>query len=342
MRRFNRLMQRLSNSAFAVLAVGSTFAMSMSGANAQSVDSDKATKHYTIGYVAPALSITLYQTLEDVLQKAAKANGDTVATYDPNNDPNTQSQQIDTMVAKKVDAIIVIAVDPNAVLPAIQRAKKAGIKIIALNRDLANGALRDVFVGLDYVKVGQQLTEYMCAAQQTPRLALILGPVTASYTIDMHKGINLAMAEGVCSKAKIVYQTNLTAITAQESLAATQNAITRASDVNGFYVAVDQLLPGVFSGMAGAGRNPNSATIVSQNGDPGTLGWMKQGKLHFDLAYRPHKVGTMIYQIARDLASGKSVPPVVHIEPLGFSPAPIQSLSFTQQNANGLKDSDLE
>jgi hypothetical protein len=52
-----------------------------------------------------------------------------------------------------------------------------------------------------------------------------------------------------------IERVTLTAIIAWESPTATQNAITRASDINAFDVAGNQLIPGVFRGLSGAEVN---------------------------------------------------------------------------------------
>ncbi|WSQ10617.1 substrate-binding domain-containing protein [Streptomyces sp. NBC_01231] len=64
-----------------------------------------------------------------------------------------QSGQMDTMVADKVDVILVDAVDAKAIVPAIKRAKDAAIPVIAYDR-LAQGPI-DAYVSHDNELVGE-------------------------------------------------------------------------------------------------------------------------------------------------------------------------------------------
>ncbi|CAM5733161.1 hypothetical protein SALBM311S_11286 [Streptomyces alboniger] len=64
-----------------------------------------------------------------------------------------QSGQMDTMVADKVDVILVDAVDAKAIVPAIKRAKEAAIPVIAYDR-LAQGPI-DAYVSHDNELVGE-------------------------------------------------------------------------------------------------------------------------------------------------------------------------------------------
>ena len=67
-------------------------------------------------------------------------------------DLNKQFTQIDNFIASGVNVIILNAVDPNAILPAIKRAQKAGIVVVAADV-AANGA--DATVETDNVQAGR-------------------------------------------------------------------------------------------------------------------------------------------------------------------------------------------
>ncbi|MDT0407278.1 substrate-binding domain-containing protein, partial [Streptomyces edwardsiae] len=64
-----------------------------------------------------------------------------------------QSQQFEQMVTDKVDVILVDAVDAKAIEPDVQKAKDAGIPVIAYDR-LAQGPI-DAYVSHDNELVGE-------------------------------------------------------------------------------------------------------------------------------------------------------------------------------------------
>ncbi|GAA3813421.1 sugar ABC transporter substrate-binding protein [Streptomyces chiangmaiensis] len=68
-------------------------------------------------------------------------------------DAAKQSQQLDQMIADKVDVLLVDAVDAKAIAPGVQKAKDAGIPVIAYDR-LAQGPI-DAYISFDNELVGQ-------------------------------------------------------------------------------------------------------------------------------------------------------------------------------------------
>lgn len=74
----------------------------------------------------------------DVLKTKAKAAG-----YEPleaisNLDDNKQFEQVQSMIQRKVDGIIIVQTDSKAVIPAIREANKAGIPMLHFNRPPAD------------------------------------------------------------------------------------------------------------------------------------------------------------------------------------------------------------
>ncbi|POX53834.1 sugar ABC transporter substrate-binding protein [Streptomyces sp. Ru72] len=68
-------------------------------------------------------------------------------------DAATQNKQLDQMIADKVDVLLVDAVDAKAIAPGVQKAKDAGIPVIAYDR-LAQGPI-DAYISFDNELVGQ-------------------------------------------------------------------------------------------------------------------------------------------------------------------------------------------
>ncbi|WP_225102662.1 sugar ABC transporter substrate-binding protein [Streptomyces sp. CoH27] len=92
-------------------------------------------------------------------------------------DPATQSRQFQQMVAEKVDVILVDALDAKAIAPDVQKAKDAGIPVIAYDR-LAQGPI-DAYVSHDNELVGQV---------QARAIVQALGPKAPSSKVVMMNG----------------------------------------------------------------------------------------------------------------------------------------------------------
>lgn len=60
-------------------------------------------------------------------QAAAEAAGDELVIFNANNDPAAQNSAIETYIQQGVAGIIVVAIDVNGIMPAVQQAADAGI-----------------------------------------------------------------------------------------------------------------------------------------------------------------------------------------------------------------------
>jgi ribose transport system substrate-binding protein len=92
----------------------------------------KGDKALTIGFASPTSASEAVQVLERSMAAAAKELGGKVVILDAGLDVDKQVSSIQQLVAQKVDAIVVFPLDPHAVVPAIEQAKKAGIPRVAV------------------------------------------------------------------------------------------------------------------------------------------------------------------------------------------------------------------
>ena len=94
--------------------------------------------------------------LSEGAKNYAKSNNAEVTVNDPNNDPNAQFGAIENFIATKMDAIIVTATDPKAIMPVIRKARAAGIIVIAHTAKLDE---YDAWVAADEHDMGLALGE---------------------------------------------------------------------------------------------------------------------------------------------------------------------------------------
>ena len=86
----------------------------------------------------------------------AKVSGMDVSFFDPAMDPQKQVAMIEDCIAAKSNVIAVNAVDPVAVIPAIKKAKEAGIKVITVNAnvDKSGASYIEGFIGSESYSQG--------------------------------------------------------------------------------------------------------------------------------------------------------------------------------------------
>lgn len=89
----------------------------------------------TIGFASPTSASEPIQVLEQSMSATAEKLGGKVVILDAGLDVDKQVSDIQQLVAQKVDAIVVFPLDPHAVVPAVEQAKKAGIPAVAIEYD---------------------------------------------------------------------------------------------------------------------------------------------------------------------------------------------------------------
>ena len=121
-------------------------------------------------------------TLNKAFNARAKELGMEVIQFDSPYDAALQSQQIDDAIARKFDVLAVMGASQSAIVPALNRAKKAGIPVILLNNGIKEG-VEDLYVAEivdDNAKLGRLAAESVAGAiknsgRTQAQIALITG-----------------------------------------------------------------------------------------------------------------------------------------------------------------------
>ncbi|MQM24208.1 substrate-binding domain-containing protein [Glycomyces albidus] len=74
---------------------------------------------------------------------------------------DSQATQIERMLEDGVDALVVAVIDPAAERDALERARDAGVPVVAYDRLVEDGAVADYYVGFDLARVGALQSQYI-------------------------------------------------------------------------------------------------------------------------------------------------------------------------------------
>ncbi|MFF4704446.1 sugar ABC transporter substrate-binding protein [Streptomyces sp. NPDC001288] len=152
----------VTRAALAVAAAVSALALSacgVVGAIGGGGDSEPSAKgdDITVGLLLPDKDTARFETFDHPIftkEVASLTHGKGKVVYaNAEASPATQSRQFRRMVDRKVDIVLVDAVDAKAIEPEVRRAKDAGIPVIAYDR-LARGPV-DAYVSHDNELVGE-------------------------------------------------------------------------------------------------------------------------------------------------------------------------------------------
>ena len=113
-----------------------------------------------IGLSIDSFLIERWSRERDLFVSKAQELGAEVNVQNANGEVEEQVRQIQYFIDKRVDVIVVIAIDDIALKDVIAAAKKEGIKVISYDRLIRNANV-DLYLSVDNEKVGELMAEYI-------------------------------------------------------------------------------------------------------------------------------------------------------------------------------------
>ncbi len=149
---------------FMVLAASLLGAALICGGCGQTVDEKNVEEEESgaiqIGFSMDSFLIERWQRDRDIFVSKAQELGAEVNVQNANGEVDKQISQIEYFIEKKVDVIVVVAIDGDALSEVVGKAKKAGIKVIAYDRLILNADV-DLYITFDNERVGYLMGSYL-------------------------------------------------------------------------------------------------------------------------------------------------------------------------------------
>ena len=156
----------------------------------QTADSNKAEgdpekeDKIQIGMSFDSFVIERWQRDRDIFVSMAKELGAEVNVQNANGDIEEQKKQIDYFIKKEMDVIVIICIDSEGLKEHVQKAKDAGIKIIAYDR-LINNADVDLYISFDNEMVGTMMAQALIGDGISGGSVLMLGGSAADNNVSL-------------------------------------------------------------------------------------------------------------------------------------------------------------
>ncbi len=222
-----------------------------------------------IGLMVQDMSNPFFSAMDKGAQKAAAEIGAKVNTQDAQLDLANQNTQIDAFIQQGVDLIVVSAVDEAGIEPAIQRAKDAGIIVIAVDTP-AHGA--DVVIMTDAVQAGERSCDYLFTQMGGKGEVLLVDGTPIQTIIDRITG-----CRNVAKKypdIKIVGQ-QASKNDRASGLAVTTDMLTAHPDVTGIFGMNDPSALGAVLAVEQAGK-ADQIKVTGVDGSPEAVEELKR------------------------------------------------------------------
>ncbi len=245
-------------------------------AAAAGAPSVRAADQMTIGFSMPDLSESFWISMAYGVDDEAKKAGVAIAKVNAGGDANVNQQisQIQDLIQRHVDAIIVGATNGTAVRPVVEQAVAAGIPVVGLS-SIPNTPKIASAVGADHYAMGKLQAECLGKAiGGSGNVGMMAGPTGQSWADDRARGFRETIAKEF-PQIKIVTESRL-ADNRNSALTTAEDWLQRFPDLKGIYTATDDIGAGVVGAVKAANKSAE-IRISSSNLSPTAEQMLKSG-----------------------------------------------------------------
>lgn len=203
-----------------------------------SKDTNVADNAIQIGLSFDSYVLERWQRDRDVFVSTAQDLGAEVNVQNANGDVKEQISQIEYLIDKKMEVIVVIAADSDACADVLKEARDAGIIVVDYDR-LVRNSNADLYISFDNEEVGRLMAETLVKeVPEKGNIITIFGPTTDHNVTLAQQGFNEVMED---YRLNIVYSVNAKGWLAEEAYNAVNAALAITPEIDGILCGNDNL-----------------------------------------------------------------------------------------------------
>lgn len=266
------------------------------------------TKTKLIGVALLTSQHQFFRELEGAIRSEAKRHGYQQMVRYGEFDQTRQNAQVEEMIARKVDALILSPCDSKTIGDTILRANRA--KIPVFNVDIANlsgkGKVVAVFTS-DNFEGGRQAGRLMSEALKGQGKVVIINHPNVTSVMDRVRGFRDFLRQ----YPKIEIIADIPAWGQRDrAMAIMEDLLLMLPDLNGVFAINDDSAMGALKAIEAAGKAGKIA-IVGYDASPEVQAAIRKGKIYGDVVQYSREMGEQVVRAIADYFAGKPVRPVV-------------------------------
>jgi len=282
-----------------IMVVGMLGSMVGCGAKSStSVDGKK--KQMVIGLSMNTLNNPFFVDVKKGAEKGAADNNVKLIVTDAQNQASQQQTDIENLIQKKPDVIIIDPCDSDAIIAAIQSANDAKIPVITLDR-ASNGGTVVSHLGFDAIEAGNLAGEYLGKALNGKgKVVEIMGIMGTNVAQDRSKGFNEAISK--FPDIKIVAK-QAADFDRAKAMKVMENILQANPEIDGVYAANDEMALGATEAITAANRM-SKIILVGNDAIDDAIASIKAGKQKATVVEPPFFLGKTGVENAVKLING--------------------------------------
>jgi D-xylose transport system substrate-binding protein len=250
-----------------------------------------------------------WKTDEAAIKAELAKLGATYVSADAGGSPEKQLADVDGLIAKGAKALIVLAMDKDAIVPALAKAKQRNIPVVAYDRLIEQPGV--YYITFDNKEVGRMQARGVFSVKPIGNYVMIKGSPTDPNADFLREGQQEVLDAAIKSgKIKIVgeeYTEGWKPEVAQKNM---EQILTRnGNKVDAVVASNDGTAGGVVAALSA--RGISGVPVSGQDGDQAALNRVALGTQTVSVWKDARVLGKEAAEAAVDLASGKPVPGTV-------------------------------
>ncbi|WGE31813.1 D-xylose ABC transporter substrate-binding protein [Actinobacillus genomosp. 2] len=224
-------------------------------------------KDLKIGMSIDDLRLERWQKDRDIFVKKAESLGAKVFVQSANGDATAQISQIENMLNKDIDVLVIIPFNGEVLSNVISEAKKEGVKVLAYDR-LINNADIDFYVSFDNEKVGELQAKSIIEKKPEGNYFLMGGSPVDNNAKLFRKGQMKVLQPHIDSgKIKVVGDQWVDSWLAEKALQIMENALTaNKNNIDAVVASNDATAGGAIQALSAQGL-AGKVAISGQDAD---------------------------------------------------------------------------
>ena len=268
------------NAAFRVMAVLALLVAALPFMAAVSQPAQAQDEEIIVGLITKTESNPFFVKMKEGAQAAADEAGVQLLTAAGQFDADNASQvtAIENMVTAGAKGILITPGDTKAIVPAIEKAREAGVLVIALDTPTEPMDATDALFATDNFQAGVLIGQYAKSVMgdTAPVIATIDGSTGVSVSVLRHNGFLSGYssddAAATPTADMTVFADDARVVCSQDaegdqakSQTAMENCLQANGDINVVYTINEPAARGVYTALKAAGRE-NDVLVVSVDG----------------------------------------------------------------------------
>lgn len=255
---------------------------------------------FKIGLSISTLNNPFFVALKDGAEEQATELDATLTVADAQNDAAKQVSDVEDMIQKGMDLILINPTDSEAVGAAVQSANDAGIPVITVDRNAESGDVV-AHVASNNVAGGKLAGDYMVElVGEGGKVVELEGIPGASATRDRGQGFN----EAIDGKLDVVAKQSANFDRAQ-GLTVMENILQDNKDIVAVFAHNDEMALGAVQALNSAGLN--DVKVIGFDATDDAVKAVEDGTMAATVAQKPTEIGKLGVEAAVNHLKGETV-----------------------------------